>query len=69
MTLFERDESAGGLVRFGVPDFKIEKWVVQRRVEQLIAERAAAEAAASNGGSPASNGGSAAHAAAAKKVG
>ncbi|HVF77362.1 MAG TPA: glutamate synthase subunit beta [Solirubrobacteraceae bacterium] len=38
VTLFERDESAGGLVRFGVPDFKIEKWVVQRRVEQLIAE-------------------------------
>jgi len=26
------------LVRFGVPDFKIEKYVVQRRVEQLIAE-------------------------------
>jgi len=38
VALFERDESAGGLVRFGVPDFKIEKWVVQRRVEQLIAE-------------------------------
>ncbi|MFP5362889.1 MAG: glutamate synthase subunit beta [Thermoleophilia bacterium] len=38
VTLFERDESAGGLVRFGVPDFKIEKWLVQRRVEQLIAE-------------------------------
>jgi glutamate synthase (NADPH/NADH) small chain len=38
VTLFERDESAGGLVRFGVPDFKIEKWVVQRRVEQLVAE-------------------------------
>jgi glutamate synthase (NADPH/NADH) small chain len=36
--LFERDEAAGGLVRFGVPDFKIEKTVVQRRVEQLIAE-------------------------------
>jgi glutamate synthase (NADPH/NADH) small chain len=38
VVLFERDESAGGLVRFGVPDFKIEKHVVQRRVEQLIAE-------------------------------
>jgi glutamate synthase (NADPH/NADH) small chain len=38
VTLFERDEAAGGLVRFGVPDFKIEKQVVQRRVEQLIAE-------------------------------
>ena len=38
VTLFERDEAAGGLVRFGVPDFKIEKAVVQRRVEQMVAE-------------------------------
>jgi glutamate synthase (NADPH/NADH) small chain len=38
VVVFERDEAAGGLVRFGVPDFKIEKWVVQRRVEQLLAE-------------------------------
>jgi glutamate synthase (NADPH) small chain len=38
VTLFERDEAIGGMVRFGVPDFKIEKTVVQRRVEQLIAE-------------------------------
>jgi glutamate synthase (NADPH) small chain len=38
VVLFERDEAAGGLVRFGVPDFKIEKTVVQRRVDQLTAE-------------------------------
>ncbi len=38
VTLFERDEAAGGLVRFGVPDFKISKTVVERRVQQLIAE-------------------------------
>jgi glutamate synthase (NADPH) small chain len=38
VTLFERDEAIGGLVRFGVPDFKIEKRVVQRRVDQLLAE-------------------------------
>jgi glutamate synthase (NADPH/NADH) small chain len=38
VTLFERDEAAGGLVRFGVPDFKIEKAVVERRVQQLIHE-------------------------------
>src|SRR5207249_580708 len=38
VTVFERDEAGGGLVRFGVPDFKIEKTVVQRRVEQLAAE-------------------------------
>jgi glutamate synthase (NADPH/NADH) small chain len=38
VVVFERDEAAGGLVRFGVPHFKIEKWVVQRRVDQLAAE-------------------------------
>jgi len=38
VVLFERDEAAGGLVRFGVPDFKIEKALVERRVEQLLAE-------------------------------
>jgi len=38
VTLYERDEAAGGLARFGVPDFKIEKAVVQRRVDQLVAE-------------------------------
>jgi glutamate synthase (NADPH/NADH) small chain len=38
VVLFERDEAAGGLVRFGVPEFKIEKATVQRRVDQLVAE-------------------------------
>src|SRR5262249_52865003 len=38
VTVYERDEAAGGLVRFGVPEFKIEKRLVERRVEQLAAE-------------------------------
>ncbi len=38
VTVFERDEAGGGLVRFGVPDFKIEKWIVERRVLQLANE-------------------------------
>src|SRR4051794_12354871 len=38
VVLFERDEAGGGLVRFGVPDFKIEKRVVERRMDQLRAE-------------------------------
>src|SRR5207244_1873283 len=38
VVLFERDEAAGGLCRFGVPDFKIEKWLVERRVQQLVDE-------------------------------
>jgi glutamate synthase (NADPH/NADH) small chain len=38
VTVFERDEAGGGLLRFGVPDFKIEKHVVERRIEQLAEE-------------------------------
>ncbi len=38
VTLFERDEAIGGLIRFGVPQFKIEKALVERRAEQLRAE-------------------------------
>jgi glutamate synthase (NADPH/NADH) small chain len=38
VSLFERDEAIGGLVRFGVPDFKIEKSLVERRAQQLVAE-------------------------------
>jgi glutamate synthase (NADPH/NADH) small chain len=38
VTVFERDEAGGGLLRFGVPDFKIEKRVVERRIEQLVDE-------------------------------
>src|SRR6476469_4375391 len=38
VTVFERDEAGGGLLRFGVPDFKIEKHVVERRIEQLSDE-------------------------------
>jgi glutamate synthase (NADPH) small chain len=38
VTVYERDEAGGGLIRFGVPDFKIEKWVVERRLAQLEAE-------------------------------
>jgi len=38
VTVFERDEAGGGLLRFGVPDFKIEKRVVERRLAQLADE-------------------------------
>jgi glutamate synthase (NADPH/NADH) small chain len=38
VTLLERDETGGGLLRFGVPDFKIEKTVVERRLRQLADE-------------------------------
>jgi glutamate synthase (NADPH/NADH) small chain len=38
VTVFERDEAGGGLLRFGVPDFKIEKTVVERRLKQMEEE-------------------------------
>jgi glutamate synthase (NADPH/NADH) small chain len=38
VTVFERDNYIGGLLRLGIPDFKLEKHVVQRRVEQMKAE-------------------------------
>ncbi len=38
VVLFEKEPKAGGLTRFGIPDFKLEKTVVERRVQQMIAE-------------------------------
>ncbi|MHB1571352.1 MAG: glutamate synthase subunit beta [Solirubrobacteraceae bacterium] len=38
VTVFERDEAPGGLLRFGVPDAKLEKWIIDRRVELLAQE-------------------------------
>jgi glutamate synthase (NADPH/NADH) small chain len=38
VTVFERDDAAGGLLRYGIPDFKLEKWVVQRRIDLLEEE-------------------------------
>ena len=38
VTVYERDEAVGGLMRFGVPDAKLEKWMIDRRVELLEAE-------------------------------
>src|SRR5690349_6620268 len=36
--VYERDEAVGGLLRFGIPDFKLEKKVIDRRVAILAAE-------------------------------
>jgi glutamate synthase (NADPH/NADH) small chain len=38
VTVYERDDRPGGLLRFGIPDFKLEKALVDRRAEQLAAE-------------------------------
>ncbi len=36
--LYEKNAKAGGLLRYGIPDFKLDKNVVERRVQQLAAE-------------------------------
>ncbi len=36
--LFEKNETPGGLLRFGIPDFKMEKHLIDRRMEQMVAE-------------------------------
>lgn len=33
VTVFERESKIGGLLRYGIPDFKLEKWVVDRRIQ------------------------------------
>ena len=38
VTVFERDDRPGGLLRYGIPDFKLEKWVVERRLDLMEEE-------------------------------
>jgi glutamate synthase (NADPH/NADH) small chain len=38
VTVFEKSDRIGGLLRYGIPDFKLEKAVIDRRLEQMRAE-------------------------------
>jgi glutamate synthase (NADPH) small chain len=38
VTVFEKNDRLGGLLRYGIPDFKMEKWLIDRRVDQMRAE-------------------------------
>lgn len=38
VTVFERDDAPGGLLRYGIPDFKLEKWVIDRRIKVMEEE-------------------------------
>ncbi|MFQ5543120.1 MAG: glutamate synthase subunit beta [Nitrospiria bacterium] len=38
VTVFEKDDRIGGLLRYGIPDFKMEKKVLDRRLKQMIVE-------------------------------
>ena len=49
VTVFERADRPGGLLMYGIPDFKLEKWRVWRRVEQIKAEGVVFETGANVG--------------------
>ena len=38
VTVFEKNDRVGGLLRYGIPDFKLEKWVIDRRLSQMEME-------------------------------
>jgi glutamate synthase (NADPH) small chain len=38
VVVFEKNDRIGGLLRYGIPDFKLEKWLIDRRLEQMRAE-------------------------------
>ena len=38
VTVYEKHDRIGGLLRYGIPDFKLEKWLIDRRLEQMTAE-------------------------------
>lgn len=38
VTVFEKDDAVGGLLRYGIPDFKLEKWVIDRRIKLMEEE-------------------------------
>src|SRR5579863_6930611 len=38
VVVFEKADRIGGLLRYGIPEFKMEKWVLDRRLNQMIAE-------------------------------
>jgi glutamate synthase (NADPH/NADH) small chain len=38
VTVYERDDLPGGLLRYGIPDFKLEKWVIDRRIKLMEEE-------------------------------
>jgi len=38
VTVFERDDAPGGLLRYGIPDFKLEKWIIDRRIHLMEQE-------------------------------
>jgi glutamate synthase (NADPH) small chain len=50
VTVYERDAQIGGLLRYGIPDFKMEKWVIDRRAFIMEAEGISFKTGADAGG-------------------
>ena len=50
VTVYERNTRIGGLLRYGIPDFKLEKWVLDRRIKIMEAEGIRFETNADVGG-------------------
>ena len=48
--MFEKADRIGGLLRYGIPDFKMEKTVLDRRLEQMAAEGVVFQTGAHVGG-------------------
>ncbi len=38
VTVYEKDAKPGGLLRYGIPDFKLEKWVIDQRIDLMAQE-------------------------------
>jgi glutamate synthase (NADPH/NADH) small chain len=38
VTVFEKNDRIGGLLRYGIPEFKMEKWIIDRRLDQMREE-------------------------------
>ncbi len=49
VVVFEKAPRVGGLLRYGIPDYKLEKWVIDRRLDQMRAEGVAFEAGVNAG--------------------
>ena len=50
VTVYEKDARLGGLLRYGIPDFKLEKWVLDQRVELMEQEGVTFECGVEVGG-------------------
>jgi glutamate synthase (NADPH/NADH) small chain len=49
VTVYEKDARPGGLLRYGIPDFKLEKWVVDQRIDLMQQEGVVFECGVSAG--------------------